>query len=269
MTLRELRDRLAEAFDDAGSVQLSYDDIAACLEPSVKDVATRSGIAAFVPFKYAKKTPESVKRVGMTSKQALGTLKRDIPLPNDKVAKKVDQKTFYSIVDKMARAIATRTRRTHPDIDVIVHAASSSDMTMWLAEVVGQTLDVPVVNDAVLKRKGDAFSIDEDRFKEWSQGRTAEDVKIVRALLEKTVESYRRTGKIAASKGLPFEWRQFFNTHVSGPGVGNLRGKKVLVIDDNIDMGWTFAGIEKLLVAAGVSSDDIVFAAGYDYSQRS
>lgn len=269
MTAGELRIMLEEAFDDAEAVQFSYDDIAACLEPSVKDVATRSGIAAFVPFKYAKKAPENVKRAGMTSKQALGTLKHDVRLPDGRVAKKANENTFYKIVDMMARAIAGRTQRVHPDIDFVMHADSSADMTMWLAEVVAQSLDVPSVGDAVLKKTTEDFSVDEDRFKEWSNGKSKEDVANLRALLDKHVQQFKRTGKIAASKSLPFEWREFFNTHAPGPGIGVMRGKKVLVIDDNIDKGWTFAGIAKLLVAAGVSPDDVVCAAGFDYTERS
>ena len=269
MTLRELRVMLTEANDSGGDVHLSYSDIAACLEPSVKNVAERAGVATFVPFKYTKKTPENVKRLGMTSKQALGTLKRDIPLPDGRVAVKADQKTFYGIVDMMARNIAGRMRRTHPDIDVVMYAASSSEMTLWLAEVIGESLDVPVINDAVLKRTKEDYDIDEDRFKEWSLGKSQGDVDILRALLEKHIEQFKRTGTVAAAKATPFEWRQFFNMHVPGPGMGSLRGKKVLVVDDNIDKGWTFAGIEKLLAAAGVSKDDIVFAAGFDYAQRS
>jgi len=269
MTVRELRTVLAEAIDGE-VVKVGYDDVVKCLEPSHKPVLERSGISASVAFKYVKKTPESIKALGMTSKQVLGALKHDVKLPDGRVIQKVDQKTYERILGTLARGITGEMRKKHPDIDVVIHAASSAAMTSEMADIISRTLDVPLVTDAVVKRSRTELEIDEDRFREWAQGKPEAKVTHLRSMLEKHVDEFNRRGQIGdlTSKGTPFEWRQFFNTHSAGPGIATLRGKKVLVVDDNVDKGWTFVGIKKLLMAAGVSSDDIVFAAGFDYAER-
>lgn len=263
--LKKLRKILAEDIGNQDMLRLNFDDIMLCLEPSYEKVVTRSGIAAFVPFKYAETTPQHVEGAGMTSKEALATLKRDIP----HVAQRVDSKTFYRVINLFAKEIAKRQMQVHPDIDLVVYADSSSDMTLMLATAVSELMGVSVIVDAVLKRSSEEFEVDEEWFDEWAQGQTIEDVQMIRALLDKFVAHCKRAGRDAASKSIPFKWRQFFNTHTLGPNADDVRGKKVLVIDDNIDKGWTFAGVEKLLINAGVAKEDIVFAAGFDYSERS
>lgn len=267
LRLGELRVLLHEAYDEGDTVWLDGKDLSNCLVSSHKDVAERQGVSVYVPFKYNPDPPPSVEKLGLTSKQALATLKRPVPLGNNRKLKATN-KAHDAVVERMAQYISANARKSYGgDIDYVVHAASSSHVAEWLATLVGSHLDAPVVSDAFIKKQGSEVDLNLARFQDWAS-KNPNIAPTVMLAIEKTLNTYKRTGKIVASKETNVYWRRFFNNHKPGPGMGALRGKKVLVIDDNVDSGWTFWGMHELLVQAGVDPYDIKYAAGFDYAER-
>lgn len=290
MTLGELRRILLVEFKrpDDNTVEFTMGDIMNCLIDSVHDVVNRQGSGdVYVPWRYAPKfqSPDLDalgKRYGFAPKDALALLKHDEVTEASEgqslpVRLVISPEARTRTLSYFASNIASRYRGSN--IDVIVPAASGSQMAFTLANLISAKLDgAPVVmKDALKKTRNEDLKVDERRWSAWVADRRAEgksDAYIAKA--RKAAENYADALKrnhgvepAEAKKGRR-ESRRFFLYQQPGDPVdlGDLRGKTVLVVDDNIDAGHTYENIDRILTAAGADMDNVYRVAAFDYSAR-
>ena len=266
LKLRELRVLLREALDGE-HVSLSAEDFIPGIMAPKTSVMRNRDINVFIPFKLQAK-PRSSKLIelvssGLTMSDLLKTLKvNEVTGTNVRVTTTDDVRE--QVFSTMARQIASHFEGE--SIDLVTAPESSAPMAEVLASKVAETLGVPFESSILRKVKSPtSFSYDETRVARWAedQHKTPEDVAKLKSLLDKESAAMRKKmskGDTVSTKGIPHQHRRFYNlmtlTHSH-----ELAGKTILVIDDNIDRGWTLQGINDLITEQGGKP---LFAVGVD-----
>jgi hypothetical protein len=281
LVLNELKQVDAEVFELD-----SADILNGCLEKTGKSPSKNTHNGIWMPYQHAKtfRTPKLQSLHSkmsdilgdvwdFTPKQALAVLKVgsvDVEIGDGNLMTFVPSPSCREhVYNQMARLIVARFKSL--DIDAVISASSSSEMASSIALKVAEWLpDASFITDAVLKKAAHEVEVDERRFSAWKAKvkPAPENASLYRAHIDNVVDATKRSGKLPTAKGTDHQYREFFNFHKPGPTISRLANKTVLVIDDNVDKGWTSAGIEELLHAAGVGQKNVWHAAGFDYADR-
>ena len=263
-----------------GSYTIDGDDLNSALGDRSNPWSKVGGTDFYVPLRYREKFSmgpgdftndrnriDALKRLKLTPKDVLSVLKHS-PTTVKGVTLNVLPRARTAVFGRMANRIAT----AHADdVDVVTYPESGSTMARELAELVADKLGgLPVVTGSVLKKQAAELEIDEPSFEEFrsrslKRGESPSYIEDTRANVEKSLATWRRKNTRPETKKIPHAWRQFLNLHKVG-NAGPVLGKRVLVVDDNVDKGETLGGIEKLLKQAGAR--EVHLAAGWDFSDR-
>lgn len=263
-----------------GSILIDSDDLSAALAERPEKDSKVGGVDFYVPFRFKDNFSPGqfgsdqhraafAKSLKLKPKDVLAVLKHSPTTTEAGIVLKTTQRARDGVFRMMISAIANR----HADlsISVVTHPQSSSEMALTLAFGVADKLGVELVDDIVRRKKSEELEIDEDRFGEFQQealadGRGQAYVDKTRKDVEKLIAQWRKKSETPETKKLLHKWRKFIVLHTASNQIGHVKGKTVLVIDDNVDKAETFKGIEKVLRAAGAT--EVYNAAGWDYSSR-
>jgi len=279
LTMKQLRWCILAEVERTSSTtyKVDSDDLKAALQPREHPQGRIRGVDFYVPLRFRNKWEQPqwssghqlyalVTKLKISPKDLLTTLKR--PLVHDGMTFIASDTAKAQVFSMMATKIAGY---FDDQVDVVTCPESSSTMAWELAEAVAAKLGgVPVVLDITRKKKGAEVEIDPDEWDEWvatvrKKGKDDAYIASTRKKAESLVKRWRKGG-IPATKDVPHEIRKFLMLHTAGGSIDQVWGKRVLVIDDNVDKAETLRSIHKALRKAGAS--DVHLAAGWDYSQR-
>lgn len=281
LTLGDLRLILLEAFD--GSLTLPSDALTlSMVSPSElpqgssnREVKGTDYFVAFMPRKafgsgpgYESSLADLAQKHKFTPRDVMKLLKQTSVQAGDVVLKTrpQDQAIAY-------RRIAARIARrfNDDDIDVIIPVSSNSTMAWELSEHVADLLHAEhgeplaqVLLGATRKRSAGDMEVDPEAWDAYVAETNPAEVIKTQKLLDKQLAIWKKNPNVEPEmKGVPHSWRKFLHLHDTTDEAGSLRGKNVLVIDDNVDTGFTFVNLRKAL--SNVGARNVYFAAGYDY----
>jgi|SRR5579863_2575352 len=281
LTMGQLRQCIMAEVKKVGAdtYEVNSDDIMSALNPRKFKESESRGEAVFVPLRFKSKWDKPrfagelelynvVSRLDISPKELLTTLKR--PLVKDGITMQAPERAQAIVFGIMASQIA---RYFEDRVDLVTYPESSSTMARDLAHAVAQKLDLPietVVAGMTRKKKPEELEIDPEEwenFRAAARARGKDDVYIAntRKRAENMIKRWQR-GEVPAIKDIPHENRKFLALHTAGDDIHQARGKRVLVVDDNVDKTETLRRIAQELRKAGAK--DVHLAAGWDYAER-
>jgi predicted phosphoribosyltransferase len=141
-------------------------------------------------------------------------------------------------------------------VELVVPVESSSTMPRELAVLIAKRLGA-AYDDSFVKK------IRDPRRMALPTGTTPQEQEIINRDYKTVINKLSRGETVSYTHTLKPSTRKFFDLHDVDPELDERLAKTVLVVDDNIDYGWTLKGIGKMLRSRGIKP---LLAAGFKKS---